>query len=83
MGEGGDLGRGRFTIRRISFLEGLGFPSNPITKVKRDLGSWPYAAAHHETPWAFRISSGQIPTAEHRSSPTSRHYGRFQDRRRD
>lgn len=33
------------------------FPSNPITTVKCDLGSWPYAA-HHETPWAFRISSG-------------------------
>lgn len=34
-----------------------GFPSNPITTVKCDLGSWPYAA-HHETPWAFHISSG-------------------------
>ncbi|KAK9293668.1 hypothetical protein QLX08_011444 [Tetragonisca angustula] len=60
----GGLERGRFTIRQISFLEGLGFPSNPITRVKCDLGSWPYAA-HHETPWAFRISSGQIPTAVH------------------
>ncbi|KAK1129213.1 hypothetical protein K0M31_020343 [Melipona bicolor] len=49
---------------QISFLEGLGFPSSPITRVKCDLGSWPYAA-HHETPWAFRISSGQIPTAVH------------------
>lgn len=34
--------RGRFTIREISFLWGLGFLGNPITGVKCDLGSWPY-----------------------------------------
>lgn len=36
--------RGRFTIREISFLWGLGFLGNPITGVKCDLGSWPYTA---------------------------------------
>jgi len=36
--------RGRFTIREISFLWGLGFLGNPITGVKCDLGSWPYIA---------------------------------------
>jgi len=42
MARGSSIQRGRFTIGEISFLWGLGFLGNPITEVKRDLGSWPY-----------------------------------------
>jgi len=48
--------RGRFTIREISFLWGLGFLGNPITGVKCDLGSWPYTV-HRPS---YRLSMAMV-----------------------
>jgi len=58
-GDAGELHeRGRFTIREISFLWGLGFLGNPITGVKCDLGSWPYTV--HQP--SHRLSTTMVYT---------------------
>lgn len=84
--------RGRFTIREISFLWGLGFLGNPITGVKCDLGSWPYTV-HRPS---YRLSmvmvysigvsylfGTDINRRAPRCSMASHSHGRFQPRSRN
>lgn len=81
--------RGRFTIREISFLWGLGFLGNPITGVKCDLGSWPYAVHRHShrlsTAMAYTLGVSYLfGTDTNRRAPrystASHNHGRFQPR---
>lgn len=81
--------RGRFTIREISFLWGLGFLGNPITGVKCDLGSWPYTVhrpSHRlSTVMVYTIGVSYLfGTDTNRRAPrcsmTSHSHGRFQPR---
>ncbi|XP_026828649.1 uncharacterized protein LOC113562701 [Ooceraea biroi] len=77
MARGNSIQRGRFTIREISFLWGLGFLGNPITEVKCDLGSWPYTMHQlsHRLETAMDSSCGEeklSPLVHHRSCSLSK-----------